>query len=110
MKLYRYIRGWTGGYGERGIELLELFPIKETSKTWHVEHNGVKHIIRKEKGRKRWAYDNKEDALRNFEKRTEKSLEICTGQVEDAKNFIEEIKKLKALPKLPDREPEYETF
>ncbi len=110
MKLYRYVRSydWEGG---GAIELIEYIVEKETSKTWTIIENGKQHIIRKEEGRKRFAYSKKEDAFRNFKKRTEKALAINQVNVDAAKHFLEEIKKMEgiALPitKTPE---EYQTF
>jgi len=110
MKLYRYIRDW-GDNGERAIRLLELEVIKESPKTWQVLNDGKLHVIKKDTLRKAFAYPDKERAFKNFKKRTEKALLINEGWVEDAKYFIEEIRKTEKENKtILIKQSEYEIY
>jgi len=88
MKLYRYVRSW------EQISLIEYDIIKETPKTWTIMEGPIQHVIRKEEGRKRYAYSQKKDAWKNFKARTKKSLQLAQQQVDAANFFLEEIKKV----------------
>ena len=92
---YRYYRGYLIG-GECRIYLEELYSIKSTTKGYWITGNSLYYLCRfvLKDSRKRYAYPTKEEAMNNFKKRTESSLQFAEIAVKNAKKFLKEIKAL----------------
>jgi len=100
MTLYRYekscfhetLRGWEN---ENNVEVIltEYKVIRNTPKGYVIK-NGLKERWVSSTGKKRFAYENKLDALNNFIARTKRSIMIMKHNIDYSELALEKAKKL----------------
>lgn len=96
MKFYRYEWHSTTGYKEFLFNLKEYDLIKETDKGYWIGFNEWAMKWVPKNSLRRYAYPTKEEAMRNFIKRTEKRIQFLQHTLMGCEFALNEAKKLTA--------------
>lgn len=88
--IYRYVDGYTDGLSAY-VYCEQFAVIKETAKSYIIRYPDRRKLVPKV-GRNLFAFDTKEKAIFNYQKRKEKQIAILKARLNNARLYLEAAK------------------